>query len=422
MSPLADIADLSVALFLAVAKASNRNKTRKFNYILRFTMIPRRYAEKESQFPRGCALTHAVRNRINALTLISGRGPAAMMRTLTAISALALLTACGDGQPFFDIEDDETPDIEIELDGTEDPESNDSINRIEPDAGNGVANATGGGLVRSAVYDEDNDTYDIDNLAFDGLNTYSRDTAQPTLGGYPVYAAEEVVPDFLTGGDVDQVQEYRLIAGRSNTEVGGDPRTSFAIVRTGGFSGFGFGGFVYERNGGVTLPTSGQAQWDGTAAGIRVFDPIGRLEFTEADAFVAIDFDDFNTNNGITGSISNRRAYDVNGNRLPDDFAPNPDTPAQPLYPDIQFVILQGVDSLLPSGEFTGELRNSRINEAGQIELYEDGEYFGIIAGDATAADGGEVVGVYVVQSEDPRLEGVTVQETGGFVLERAQP
>ncbi len=43
-----------------------------------------------------------------------------------------------------------------------------------------------------------------------------------------------------------------------------------------------------------------------------------------------------------------------------------------------------------------------------------------MIAGDATdPSDGGEIVGVIVIESEDPRYEGVTAQETGGFILYR---
>ncbi|SEW23165.1 hypothetical protein SAMN04488515_1740 [Cognatiyoonia koreensis] len=341
-----------------------------------------------------------------------------MMRSLTAISAMALLTACGDGQPFYDVDEEgEVPDVQIELDGTDNPNANRSIIRIEPGDGDGNANEKGGGLVRGATYNEDDDVYVFDNLAFDGENQYEPDEVFTTLGGYGVYAADETVPDLLTGGPVDQIVPYRAITGRSGilTEDG-DPRTTFAIVRTGGYSSYGFGGFVYARNGDVTLPTSGQAQWEGEYAGIRVFDPLAIFEYTVGDVAIAIDFDDFNSNDGVKGTVSNRRAFTPEGAQV-DLFVGN-----QLLLPDLPFVIQQGIDTLLPTGELSGELRNTRVNNNGELEIYEDGKYYAIIAGDATAGDGGELVGVFVVDSEDPRVNDLFVQETGGFILDRAQP
>ena len=53
------------------------------------------------------------------------------------------------------------------------------------------------------------------------------------------------------------------------------------------------------------------------------------------------------------------------------------------------------------------------------MEVYEFGTYYGVIAGDTTTNPGGEIVGVIVVESDDPRYQGVTAQETGGFILYR---
>lgn len=357
-----------------------------------------------------------------------------MMRSFTAISALALLTACGDGNPFCDIDSNpdsnycgsdvqgDVPDVEIELDGTQDPNASRSIVRIEPGSPDdpALANEDGGGLVREVLYDPDSDTYTIDNLAFDGANEYERDTVFPTLGGYPIYAADETTPDVLTGAPVNQIIPYRAITGRSDVIIaeGEDgefqPRTTFAIVRTGGYSGFGFGGFVYERNGDVVLPTSGQAQFEGEYAGVRVFDPIDRWEYTTGDVEVAFDFEDFNINNGVKGVISERRAF------LPDGTPVGLIVGNQLLLPDLGFVIAQGVDTLLPTGELSGELNNTRVNSNGQLEIYESGQYYAIVAGDAEAGDGGELVGVFVVKSEDPRVNDLFVQETGGFILQRS--
>lgn len=347
-----------------------------------------------------------------------------MMRSLTAISMMALLTACGDGQPFFDIDEEgEVPDVEIELDGTQDPNASRSIIRIEPGNDEGNANENGGGLVREVTYDPVADTYLIDNLAFDGLNTYTPDTVFPTLGGYPVFAATETVPDLLTGAAVDQNVPYRAITGRSSVIIpeGQDgefqPRTTFAIVRTGGYNDFGFGGFVYARNGDVTLPTAGQAQWEGEYAGMRVFKPLSLFEYTTGDIAIGIDFDDFNRNNGVQGTVSNRQAFLQDGTPVALRTGDG-----QLLLPNLNFVVLQGIDTLLPTGELSGELNNTRINSNGQLAIYESGTYYGILAGDTTAGDGGELVGLFVVESEDPRVKDLFVQETGGFILDRAQP
>ena len=57
------------------------------------------------------------------------------------------------------------------------------------------------------------------------------------------------------------------------------------------------------------------------------------------------------------------------------------------------------------------------LDEKGVLQVFESGKYYGIISGDTAE----EIVGVFVVESEDPRYEdgGVTVQETGGFIVYR---
>jgi len=358
-----------------------------------------------------------------------------MMRSITAISALALLTACGDGNPFCDFEDaenlycgtdeGEAPDVEIELDGTEQPEASRSISRIEPgtvtEDGRLIANDTFGGLVREVIYDAANDTYTIDNLAFDGENVYETSTVFPTLGGYPIFEAAEEVPDFLTNAAVGQIVPYVAITGRSefiNPEgVDGElePRATFAIVRTGGYADYGFGGFVYARNGDVTLPTAGQAQYEGTYAGARVFDKIATLEYTTGDVEIGFDFDDFNLNNGVKGVVFNRELYAEDGTLIPQFFV------SDDLLPNLNFVVVQGVDTLLPTGEMSGDLLSRRLDDNGELAVYEEGKYYAILAGDTTAGDGGELVGVFVVESEDPRVDNLFVQETGGFILQRSE-
>lgn len=342
---------------------------------------------------------------------------------LTLLALVGFLAACGDGQPLFDEEtptdgtdggtDGGTDDGDLDTGGelppgTSDPNADDGILRYE------ARDDQGGGYVTDVSYNAANDTFTVDNLGFDGANVYSRGDAIASMNGYAVYEADVTVEDSLTGEPISQIVPYRALLGISDNTVNGEARTSFAIVRTGGYVNYGFGGFVYERNGEVVLPTSGQARFEGDYAGMRVFNGAGGLEYTRGDMVVAIDFEDFNSGPAVRGTISNREAFDSQGNPIPlggED---------QLVLPTLTFTIQEGVSALDANGEMTGELSSTTVNESGALEVYESGTYYGVIAGDATdPADGGEIVGVIVIESDDPRFEGVTAQETGGFILYR---
>ena len=111
-----------------------------------------------------------------------------------------------------------------------------------------------------------------------------------------VYAAVDIAYDALDGDPIDQNGPYRAIIGVSDNLVNGEPRIAFAIVRTGGYAEYGFGGFIYERNGGVTLPIARQAYFEGEYAGVRIYQNRIGLELTTGDIAVDIDFSDFNAN------------------------------------------------------------------------------------------------------------------------------
>lgn len=270
----------------------------------------------------------------------------------------------------------------------------------------------GGGFVEDVSYNRASDTFTVDNLAFDGANVYSRDTEVASLGTtdnpavYNVYAAEPVAYDD-DGDPIGQFQ-YRAIYGVSaNRTDEGDPVSRFAIVRTGDYADYGFGGFIYERNGGVDLPTSGQAVYDGDYAGIRVFDGQSGLEYTQGDVVVAVDFEDFNEGSGVQGRISNREAFDVNGNPI----ALGGD--GELILPDLTFDVGPGVVSA--NGEISSTLKSYTVADGGALEVYEEGTYYAIVGGEGAS----EIVGVFVVESEDPRFSDVTAQETGGFIVYR---
>ncbi|MCC5974158.1 MAG: hypothetical protein JJT81_08905 [Rubellimicrobium sp.] len=335
-----------------------------------------------------------------------------MNRILPLVAAVGLLAACGDGQPFFN--EDEIPgggdgdggsiagpDLPP---GTAEPTASRGILRFE------ATDDQGGGFVRDVAYDARTDQFFVDNLAFDGANIYSRGEAVSSMGGFAVYESNPTAFDAVTGRPVEQLQ-YRTIYGvsRNTTVVNGErvPVSQFAIVRTGSYVGYGFGGFVYERSGGVNLPTTGFATYDGTYAGQRVFDGAAGQEFTRGDVNISIDFEDFNDGAGVRGTITNREAFDIDGNAIPLGGE------GELVLPTLRFVI--GPGALTPNGEISAGIQSLTVNDDGSVRPYEEGMYYAIIGGQ----DASEIVGVFVVESQDPRFSGVTAQETGGFIVYR---
>ncbi|WP_282025530.1 hypothetical protein [Limimaricola cinnabarinus] len=369
-----------------------------------------------------------------------------MTRLLSTAALMALLSACGDGQPFvFDedavaqpgddagdppedaFDDEEAPaddeGFEGDLDvppGTASPSPDASIRRFEP------LNETGGGFVRSVSYNAAEESFTVDNLAFDGITPYRRDSGLPSMGGYAVFESDETVRDPVNGDEIGQL-DYRAIYGvsRNSTTVDGErlPVSRFAIVRSGDFVDYGFGGFLYERNGGVELPErrDGQAVFIGDYAGTRVFSGRGGQELTEGRMQIAVDFTDFNESEGVDGMLYDRHAYDVDSGEEVDATQggvrrETADGVVLDL-PTARFTLATG--STTADGEILGNISSSVMVD-GTLEDYESGSYYGIIGGDLDT--GGEVVGVLVMTSDDPRYDGVTAQETGGFILYREAP
>ena len=96
------------------------------------------------------------------------------------------------------------------------------------------------------INDEGQDEFFVDNIAFDGNNIYTRGdpvTGVAQLGSFAVYEGAETTEDPVTGTTL-RTFTYRAIYGRSTTG-----ETEFAIVRSGSYVDYGFGGFVYQRNG-----------------------------------------------------------------------------------------------------------------------------------------------------------------------------
>lgn len=341
------------------------------------------------------------------------------MRTIIlAAGLLAILAACdSDGTNPFDsgseapddgggsgTGDDGTPiDSDRTLPpGTDSPTPSNSIFRREAQDGE-----SGNGYAESFSYDSDNDTFTVDGLAFDGENTYQRGTAVSSLGPFAVYEADSSVTDSFSGDPVGQFT-YRAIYGVSNSG-----NAEFAVVRTGSYIDYGFGGFIYQRNGGVTLPGAGQAVYTGEYAGLRDFDGTGGLQYTTADMTIGIDFEDFNSGDGVYGSVENRRVYDLDGNDVTADVlsAINAEYDASLTeLPDMIFLVGPGV--MDANGELAGDLYSAFVADDGTTVDFESGNYYAIVAGDNAE----EIVGIVVVEGD---IGDVTARETGGFVVYR---
>lgn len=343
-----------------------------------------------------------------------------MLSVRTAVLACVVLAAC-DGNPFEGGAGGAGPDLTgnttvSSLPGTSNPTATGDITRMEDrNKGPGEGEVYGNGFAEGYAYDPDSDTFSVDNLAFDGANVYARSASFPTVGPAQIYEGAAVFRDDITGKKIDQFS-YRALYGVSRTG-----RTSFAIVRTGGYVPFGFGGFIYSRDGGVVLPTSGQARYDGTYAGLRDFNGRGGMQVTSGDMQMTIDFNDFNPDEGGTGNgagirgrVENRKVFDLNGNDITAAVLAginedkNPDFDLTEL-PTLLFKVGPGV--LDNNGEAEGQI-DSTIFANGKAEGFEDGKYYVVISG----ANADEAAGVIVVTSDS---SGVTVRETGGFILYR---
>ena len=346
------------------------------------------------------------------------------MQTLKPSLLVMMLLAACDGNPFVEEPDGGTDGggggvtSDFPLTGTTtNPTRGKAIQRVE-----NQDSVSGNGFAQDFEYDADNDTFLVDNLAFDGENVYTRDigfNASPpdapgTLPGSDVsiFKGDQIVRD--SDGEIVDQFAYRALYGTSTSG-----QTEFAIVRTGSYIPYGFGGFVYQRNGGVTLPSSGQAHFEGDYSAIRDFNGpdtiVGGIEYVTGQMVVDIDFDDFNDagatrGDGVKGYVYDREVFDINGNNVTGEIiaALNGDTGTANELPVLVFEV--GPYAMTNAGEVT-----AGINSVSDGELYEDGTYYAVISGD----DAGEIVGIIVVESQDPRegMEAVTVRETGGFIV-----
>jgi len=289
---------------------------------------------------------------------------------------------------------------------------------VAPGAGGGAGGGTGGGVgggsglppgtaspvatgaifrmedgsaAQTFVYDDANDEFTIDNLPFDGNDNLYVRVPGPGTAGNPVVTLDPNVAlphQFAVYDNDSGVNAYKLVYG-----VGTSTQTRFAIVRSPDYADYGFGGFVYERDGSVVIPQGGSADFTGEYAGIRNFDSQGGVQLVDGDILINVDFEDLNAGDAVQGFITGRNVYD-------------PDT-GNVLVANLPTLTLN-TGSISDAGEISGTA--SSVDSGG--DPFETGEYFGIISG--TNAD--EIVGIVVVTSDNPATAGGKIQETGGFL------
>ncbi len=301
-------------------------------------------------------------------------------------------------------------------DGTESSGTNPSVQNFEA-----LVDGTGNGYAANITYDGATDTFYVDGLGFDG--DQDEGTAFTRLipandltlpAGFALYESPTTHPDSLTGNPIAQM-EHRALYGISTS---GD--TEFAIVRTGSYLGYGFGGFVYQRNGSVVLPSSGQAIYTGQYVALRDYDGQSGLEYSTGDMEVSIDFNGFSTQcsggcaSAVRGYVTNRRYFDGDGNDVTATYLTALGTAKSAVYTELPTLVFSvGPDVMNDNGEITGVVSSSIATDTG-TETHESGTYYAVLSGDNAE----EMVGVIVVTSGVPN-SSATMRETGGFLLER---
>lgn len=343
------------------------------------------------------------------------------------------LVGCGGTAPFGeDTTTDELTDEDgnpIEREGlppgTASPSPNASLFRSEPTEAEG--GNVGDGFATDISYDGETDTFTVDNLAFDGGNDYQRGTAVSSLsdGQYAVYEADSQFLDSFTQDPINQLTHRAIYGVSRNLDDSGQPETEFAIVRTGSYVPYGFGGFIYQRANSVSLPSEGQATFTGQTAGLRDFDNTGGLQYSTSDISISIDFEDFNDvtgarGDGVLGRMSNRRVFNLDGEDITESVVNNINANNNASLVDIPDVLFEiGPGVLDDNGDLIGNVESYYTDLDGAVQEYETGKYYAIVSGEGTDGSGPEeIVGVIVVENTS-EIEDSTVRDTSGFIVYR---
>ncbi|MEQ6247380.1 hypothetical protein ABMC89_00670 [Sulfitobacter sp. HNIBRBA3233] len=358
-----------------------------------------------------------------------------MKTKILSLVLVAGLAACSGGNPFDEgtTAEEETPGTPTDGEtigdgegtginrdgippGTVSPSPDSSLFRAEARSESETGIDAGNGYATGITYNSRNDTFTVDNIAFDGDRPYDRGTRVSSLnrGEFAVYEGPRTATDPVTGEEVDQFV-YRAIYGVSRNRVRAAdgtvtdvPTTQFAIVRTGSYIDYGFGGFIYQRDTDVSLPNSLQARFSGKSAGLRDYAGRAGLEYSTADVTVDVDFEDFNDGesirgDGVKGRVFNRRVIDLNGNDITAAIA-STISEDETSIPDAIFEV--GPDALDNNGDLIVDIQSQSGGD-----VYEEGKFYAIVSGDAPD----EIVGVFVLETQGTQR----TRDTGGFIVYR---
>jgi hypothetical protein len=349
-----------------------------------------------------------------------------------SLALVAGLAACSGGNPFDEVDTETPPEADTGNAIIRNGISPSAAGLVRAEARDGVDTEQGNGFATGITYNSADDTFSVDNLAFDGDRAYSRvdQNGNPNVvtslsfdgrgvGRFGVYEGPRtaVDPRSITAtnptGEVRQFV-YRAIYGVSNNSyqaANGEaaPTTQFAIVRTGSYEDYGFGGFIYQRDTDVALPSRGQAVFTGQAAGLRDFGAQSGLQYTTSDVGIVIDFDDFNSTdssigNAVVGSITNRQVFDLEGNNITASVAAGIGDDVTSI-PEVGVAVGPGVF------DNEGAAETSIFSQLPDGTPYETGTFYAIVSGDAD-----EVVGVFVLESSN---SDTTIRDTSGFIVYR---
>ena len=219
-----------------------------------------------------------------------------MTRQFLTLSLVALLAACGDGQPF-----DFGTGAEGESEDADTSESNFYADELNEDL-----------TMNALIYNEgdpadpSDDTLTVNNLPFDGsdIDNGAYDKTGATAGAYDVYES------IGAGEDGDRTY-FAVFRRTSNSQV--------AAVGTGDYVGFGFGGATAQRIGNTNLPSEGEYTYTGEYAAVRVTTQDGGtddVEFVSGDVTMNVDIADFDNTGAVEGIVNNRILYDNTGTQI----------------------------------------------------------------------------------------------------------
>jgi hypothetical protein len=287
-----------------------------------------------------------------------------MFRLTLAVSALALLSACGDGQPFFNVENPNGGDGEP-IDPTDPNVRVD--NRFAFDLTRSLT-------MNSVEYDRANDELIINNLPFDGpTQRYDRVGRVPT--GVPGQRYYESRQTSTTG----LIQHYAVFLRSDALEA--------TAANGAEWRDFGYGGANINRDS-FNLPDSGEYVYVGVYSGVRTLSERSGLELVAGDIEILLDIDDLDPSGDIQGSIigtvTGRTTTPVLGSG--DQYA----------LPD---VVMSRVSFNTEEGFFE-EGAASTFDRNGDVR--DSGTYEGLIAG-----ENGEEIGGYVILEGNARPQTI---------------